>query len=101
MAEDRYMKPGRFGRTPDVRKTNSMKIDKLFKRAVNSGEFGGTRDEFVKIQKNLSRFDRGTLAVDNPLLSRESAQKAMDAASREMESPAIRKARVKPTRRGA
>jgi hypothetical protein len=36
---------------------------------------------------------------DNPLLSRESANRAMDAASREMESPAIRKARVKPIRR--
>jgi hypothetical protein len=37
---------------------------------------------------------------DNPLLSRESANKAMDAASREFETPAIRKARVKPIRRG-
>jgi hypothetical protein len=36
---------------------------------------------------------------DNPLLSRESANKAMNAASEVYETPAIKKARVKPSRR--
>jgi hypothetical protein len=36
---------------------------------------------------------------DNPLLSRESANKAMNAASEVYETPAIKKARVKPLRR--
>jgi hypothetical protein len=41
----------------------------------------------------------GYSSADNPLLSRESANKAMNAASEVYETPAIKKARVKPTRR--
>ena len=78
---------------------NSSEAAKRYADAIKSGEFGGTRIQYDKIQKNLSRFGRSSFALDNPLLSRESANKAMDAASREFETPAIRKARVKPIRR--
>jgi hypothetical protein len=98
MATDRYMKPGRFGWEFDARTTNAMKIGKAFKKAVESGEFGGTEQEYRKIQKNLSRFGRGTLSLDNPLLSRESANKAIDSAMENYTTPALKKARVKPIR---
>jgi hypothetical protein len=54
----------------------------------------------IDVGKQIGKLGSAIEMADNPLLSRESANKAMDAASREMESPAIRKARVKPIRRG-
>ena len=68
-------------------------IEEFFSK--HGGNVPGKMYSASKVLKFL-----GYSAADNPLLSRESANKAMDAASREMESPAIRKARVKPIRRG-
>jgi hypothetical protein len=42
----------------------------------------------------------GSISLDNPLLSKESMDKAQDAATEEMTDPAIRKARVRPLRKG-
>ena len=42
----------------------------------------------------------GIGAVDNPLLSKESMDKAQDAAGDAMEGDAIKKARVRPLRKG-
>jgi hypothetical protein len=56
-----------------------------------------------KVSKWLKglKFGGGVSAMDNPLLSKESIDKAQDAATDAMASPGIRKARVRPLRKGS
>lgn len=57
----------------------------------------GTR---VKSWLKGLKFGGGIGAMDNPLLSKESMDKAQDAAGDAMEGSAIKKARVRPLRKG-
>jgi hypothetical protein len=67
-------------------------IEEFFSK--HGGNVPGKMYSASKVLKFL-----GYSVGDNPLLSRESANKAMNAASEVYETPAIKKARVKPTRR--
>jgi hypothetical protein len=68
--------------------------------AKNSAKNIVERGSKVKSWLKGLKFGGGVSTMDNPLLSKESIDKAQDAATEEMTDPAIRKARVRPLRKG-
>jgi len=73
------------------------KLDEAMRGAA--GHFGGDEKTMMTHFNRWTRWKGAAMNLpDNPLLSRESANKAMDAAMDNYTTPALRKARVKPVR---
>jgi hypothetical protein len=74
------------------------KIEKATEEAA--GHFGGDTGKMMTHFDRWTRWKGAAMGVGEMVLPRESYEKGMKAASEAYETPAIRKARVKPIRRG-